>query len=509
MFPDDDINIQGAKNPFGHVFSYQHYFSSPLPTYMPPPVYPNKAHDPNHHYEELPSPSMVETIIASNNGHVQPASNAPTETYDDARDSGCSQFSQPEADQQMMQLDRLDSGFSSFTGTKIPVPLTQQQLKPSVKQNNPRKKQNPLYEDFSVHTLGEKKVFDIDDDPKKPSSSCCGSKLKCFRNNCIIPVVILLAVAAIVLVLLMVFGVVEQKETGDSAFADKVIGRPSTLSPSDWPTVDPSMSTEYLLKKVLEQQEQLLALTQKIEDLENALSGNGDDPLNTSDSTRITMNSNKIKELEKSLEDHKSSASAQFNDVESNADNALVAIATLQQKQNTDDENINARVDTINTQLSARIDALSTSQADISSKVTMLEVTDMSLDQKLMTVNATLTQEVDTVSKMQGPRGYNGSKGDPGAGDLSLCSYEIAQHGSGTGSTTTDVTMTPSADQVVFGVTCSTKGGSAYILKVSNSPSAPGQKQYTCQCAGTDDPFNNSPAARYCYLHYWQCPVSS
>ncbi|XP_071963601.1 uncharacterized protein [Antedon mediterranea] len=494
--------------------NFHRYVKTPLPTYLPPPIYgnkphDNKLHDPNHHYEELPSPAMVETMIASNNGPVRPPSSAPTETYDDARDSGCSQFSQPEADQQMMQLDRLDSGFSSFTGTRLP--LTQQQLKPSVKQMNPRKKQNPLYEDFNGQPP-EKKVFVIDDDLKKPTSSSCCGKLKCFRNNCIIPVVIVLALAAIVLVLLMVFGVVEQKESG--AISDEVIQPASTLSPSAWPTMDPSMSPEYLLEKLLLQQDQILELTQKIEDLEKTLSGEGDQELNTSDSTRITVNSNKIKELEQSLEDHKTNSDSRLSAEESSSQAALLSIAQLQVQQMEDDDAINDRVDDIETLLSGKVTTLETNQMSLTSRVNLLETSDMKFDVKLTTVNHTLTEEVDSVSKMMGPRGYNGSQGQTGpsgAGNLSLCEYSIAQHGSSISNTITEVSMTPTADDVVFGVTCSTRGGSNYILKVvtSNIPATLGQKEYTCQCAGTDTLFENAPNARYCYLHYWKCPKMS
>ncbi|KXJ05629.1 hypothetical protein AC249_AIPGENE26482, partial [Exaiptasia diaphana] len=50
---------------------------------------------------------------------------------------------------------------------------------------------------------------------------------------------------------------------------------------------------------------------------------------------------------------------------------------------------------------------------------------------KCMNVNITLTEKIDTVSKMQGPRGFNGSqgvkgdKGDTGAGNLTQCVVKI------------------------------------------------------------------------------------
>ena len=59
---------------------------------------------------------------------------------------------------------------------------------------------------------------------------------------------------------------------------------------------------------------------------------------------------------------------------------------------------------------------------------------------QLSALNRTIYGELDTISKMQGPRGYNGSvglQGEPGAGNLTLCVYGSQRNANGFESTTT------------------------------------------------------------------------
>ena len=51
-----------------------------------------------------------------------------------------------------------------------------------------------------------------------------------------------------------------------------------------------------------------------------------------------------------------------------------------------------------------------------------------------MTMNQSIYEELEVISKMPGPRGYNGSRGEPGAGNLTLCEYKRFSVGSSAGS---------------------------------------------------------------------------
>ena len=66
--------------------------------------------------------------------------------------------------------------------------------------------------------------------------------------------------------------------------------------------------------------------------------------------------------------------------------------------------------------------------------------------------NDTIFQELVTISKMQGPRGFNGSDGAPGS-NLSLCTYDTASVGTGTGTVVT-ITNEITAGSVSFSGTC-------------------------------------------------------
>lgn len=62
--------------------------------------------------------------------------------------------------------------------------------------------------------------------------------------------------------------------------------------------------------------------------------------------------------------------------------------------------------------------------------------------------NISIYQELETISKLQGPRGFNGSDGASGMSDLAQCSYETLNKGSVIADTTT-TTNPISADGVV------------------------------------------------------------
>ncbi|XP_070578547.1 uncharacterized protein [Ptychodera flava] len=123
----------------------------------------------------------------------------------------------------------------------------------------------------------------------------------------------------------------------------------------------------------------------------------------------------------------------------------------------------------------------------------------------LMTMNQSIYDELDVISKMPGPRGYNGSqgeKGDPGrdgAGNLTLCVHQRYQGGGGFGSTTTTAWI-GSETEVATGVSCSTDGGDTETLEIRDGG---GYNQYRCACSG-----GSGPGTRFCYMDIWRCPVN-
>ena len=94
--------------------------------------------------------------------------------------------------------------------------------------------------------------------------------------------------------------------------------------------------------------------------------------------------------------------------------------------------------------------------ASLDAKINTVE---QSFQQTLDVYNETIFEELDSISKMQGPRGYNGSDGMDGA-DLEQCTYNMNSQGS---SVTADLTSTPEiyAGTVSF--------GSFFIFVVFNS----------------------------------------
>ena len=60
----------------------------------------------------------------------------------------------------------------------------------------------------------------------------------------------------------------------------------------------------------------------------------------------------------------------------------------------------------------------------------------------------------------------------------------------------------------IMGATCSTNFAAEYNLKSKIQPS--GKWTYACDCRGTADTFSPKRGeAKNCYLHYWQCPLTT
>jgi len=126
----------------------------------------------------------------------------------------------------------------------------------------------------------------------------------------------------------------------------------------------------------------------------------------------------------------------------------------------------------------------------------------------------TLTNKVNNISKMArafGPPGFNGSQGATGApgpkGDFSACQYKIVTATETPGDpTVTAVVAEPNGKRVV-GVSCSTNFAAEYNLvsAVRNNV-----RRYACYCKGSSTlfrPFGGQQKS--CYLHYWECPLTT
>lgn len=150
------------------------------------------------------------------------------------------------------------------------------------------------------------------------------------------------------------------------------------------------------------------------------------------------------------------------------------------------------------------------------------------LSDELSTVNSTLSDRIDNVSKLQGPQGPTGQQGEqgekgepgppglpgvpgpPGAGNLSACERIQKIGGSSTITTsetdsgTLDLTTDMSGkylDWVITGAACTTINGSEALLVRDES-----SEFFHCVCRGG---VRSATLSRFCVVHYWICPPTS
>ncbi|KAL9953415.1 hypothetical protein ACROYT_G040832 [Oculina patagonica] len=153
----------------------------------------------------------------------------------------------------------------------------------------------------------------------------------------------------------------------------------------------------------------------------------------------------------------------------------------------------------------------------------LLQSSDASLFASLIDVNSTITEKVNNVSKMagpigppghngsQGPAGPAGARGHPGpkgAGDFSSCQYKVTKEAVTPGVTWASVTETEPNGKKFLGATCSTNFATEYNFKSQQQPS--GKWAYVCTCMGTSGSFTpRRGETKNCYLHYWECPLTT
>ncbi|XP_078672441.1 uncharacterized protein LOC144911858 isoform X3 [Branchiostoma floridae x Branchiostoma belcheri] len=141
-----------------------------------------------------------------------------------------------------------------------------------------------------------------------------------------------------------------------------------------------------------------------------------------------------------------------------------------------------------------------------------------SLQTDLSRLNSSVMEELDTVSKMEGPegpRGFNGSQGAQGprgpvgpagpSGVSKLDECEFWDHSSSSdflAQTELDW-LRPEANHTMLGVHCATEGGT--YTQLEHRTQQQGVSEYRCVCYGRiNDDFSN----RRCTINWWQCPTT-
>ncbi|XP_022097276.1 uncharacterized protein LOC110982858 isoform X2 [Acanthaster planci] len=473
----------------------------PAPDYNNPPTYslddlnrrsqlPYSQH--SHNYEELPFPPVAES------------------STDDVV-----QEDKPAAMQRQGSHTEVDQYFNPAPVHSISsTPLTL--AEPPEKK--PRKKVNPIYDRYEGPT--EKVTTSRDGYPKSSSrppskGPCLG---RCLRHPLTIVVIFVLVAVVIVALVLLMLGKIETPASSGSS--DKQIL--PTVKVTDPPVTTPSSFTggsvnDELLKIVRDQQLIIQDLQRRIGSLESMLGGGGE--VNASLSTKVAMNTIKIENIQDRitpLEDSVTELQASLTNSLSSLEATKSRTAALENSTHslqTQVASLGALVVTQGQRINENGDKNTAQDADISSAQQSITILQQEFQHDLFEVNRTIYGELDTISKMPGPRGFNGSEGPPGpagpqgqqgAGDLSQCDYQkLSDSSAGSSvSVTRGPWTSPTADKIFTAFTCSTKGGTLANLETDT------QGRYRCVCTGWHAPSDGS-TDRKCYSHYWRCPKTS
>jgi len=148
----------------------------------------------------------------------------------------------------------------------------------------------------------------------------------------------------------------------------------------------------------------------------------------------------------------------------------------------------------------------------------------LDLWRKLISTDKDLRDVKDQVINMskivppRGPPGYNGTqgpvgspgpsgpRGSPGPGaNLSLCRYQKIESAPVTPDfyARTEVSVTEQKGKQIMAVHCDTNDAKVTRLLHSDSNQ---RHTYTCKCERT---LHTEASKMYCYLHYWECPLST
>ncbi|XP_019642492.1 PREDICTED: uncharacterized protein LOC109483805 isoform X2 [Branchiostoma belcheri] len=174
-----------------------------------------------------------------------------------------------------------------------------------------------------------------------------------------------------------------------------------------------------------------------------------------------------------------------------------------------------AQLSVLDNQTMVRQDDL---QNQLQATVQQISAVRDSLQTDLSRLNSSVMEELDTVSKMEGPegpRGFNGSQGAQGprgpvgsagpSGVSRLDECEFWDHSSSSdflAQTELDW-LRPEANHTMLGVHCATEGGT--YTQLEHRTQQQGVSEYRCVCYGRiNDDFSN----RRCTINWWQCPTT-
>nr|XP_054758231.1 uncharacterized protein LOC129264386 isoform X1 [Lytechinus pictus]XP_054758232.1 uncharacterized protein LOC129264386 isoform X1 [Lytechinus pictus]XP_054758233.1 uncharacterized protein LOC129264386 isoform X1 [Lytechinus pictus] len=439
------------------------------PSYKNPPAYNGRSHHHGHHFYEEVNRSSLQRQNSKPSVYGSPNS-LPT--------------SHTEADQAIL--------FQQSSTTNSLAQLTE-----SI-ERKPRKKTNPLYDSYRDED-NDSRTYPSQSDPVKHKSpgSCIGSVL---RHPCTIFLLIAVIIALIVFFVLLLLGTITSK-------AGETAARTQNESSSD--------IIAQLRQQVDDQNNLINSMMQKIERLEMAIINPGNE--NASLEIRVAQNTfmlmrvnESLLELDRELVGVNTKAQTALDQSSSTISTQVAFLNRITVLEN-QTHNLDGQVKSLRGSLqthSLDIVSIKGVNQEQDDEITILNsdisVVQQSFMTQFMEYNESIFQELETISKMQGPRGFNGSDGASGMSDLAQCSYGTLNKGSSITQTTTTTNAVSSdgVTEILTGISCSTLNGARALLRTSGSNPI----SFSCECSGND---GTGQTSRYCYIHYWKCPVMS
>ncbi|XP_071810117.1 uncharacterized protein [Asterias amurensis] len=394
-------------------------------------------------------------------------------------------------------------------------------------EKRPRKKVNPVYDRYQGPTEKITTSKGGSQQKSKPPSkgNCRKYPSRCLRHPCTIVFIFALVALVIVAVVLIMLGTIETPGSLPEG-PDRQVQATLPVTSMPTTTLNPdAINSERLLSMIEEQQRTIMMLQEKITMLEGVLGGG--DEANATLSTRVALISFKIEGIDASIK----SASKNITEVnqrvsvlQDSLSGTLVRLESTVIRTSTLENNtrqlersvsqLNAKAQTQSIDIQTNKEKNDEQDNTISNVQQELWNLSDKFDLNLAEANRTIFDRLDTISKMQGPRGYNGSvgpagldgaQGPAGAGDLTQCDHQIRTSSSSYGSPTSGGWETPPSDKIFTGVTCTTIGGTHAVLLSEDLSS--GAIRYRCRCGGQSSEITES--RRQCNMHFWQCPATS
>ncbi|EDO33806.1 predicted protein [Nematostella vectensis] len=449
--------------------------------------------------------------------------------------------------------------------TKLSEYYARIQRYPTSTPRGPRKKTSEIYEPTGPLGLRTARILgNTGSDTTTETSSSITPHTEPCLNRLVLFLILVVSITALVLVVLLIFGKIgascgscSQKELQKSSGSASQEGMPSvSLEPLQRDMARMNNSIFSLQQQLAAKESNISLLTRELASLRKELH-----------TTRQFINSTNSKTLEEHQKTRADLARlwAHSQELWNQANETVSSISTVKEKITQLDEKLSEytnrtmeRIDQIKADMTAGHSQIGQNLIDIRSELNqtmehshvvsvqlnrtanILETADESLSSLLLKVNASLSQKLDYVSKMEGPmgpRGYNGSigpqglagaeghngtqgiqgpmgvngsagvPGPPGAGNLALCQYSMDEG--------TKVTSGASAHAVVsrvegsnerfMGVYCSTDRAALVRLETTLNN---GLRVFVCQCYG-DSTYSSLSSTTKCFIHYWHCPRTS